>query len=161
MAKKRQAREVKGRTVATNRRARFDYEIIQRYDAGLALLGSEVKSIRESSVTLGEGYARFKDGELWLYNVYIAPYGPARDNHEPTRPRKLLLRRRELDRLSQALDEQPRTTVVPLRMYLHNGLVKLEIGLVRGKRQYDKRQDIAKRDAQRQVDRALSERRRQ
>jgi SsrA-binding protein len=155
VAKKRQPREVKGRTVATNRRARFDYEIIQRYDAGLALLGSEVKSIREGSVTLGEGYARFKDGELWLYNVYIAPYGPARDNHEPTRPRKLLLRRRELDRLSQALDEQPRTTVVPLRMYLHNGLVKLEIGLVRGKRQYDKRQAIRKRDAERSMQRAV------
>lgn len=155
MAKKRQPREVKGRTVATNRRARFDYEIVQRYDAGLALLGSEVKSIREGNVTLGEGYARFKDGELWLYNVYIAQYGPARDNHEPTRSRKLLLHRRELDRLSQALDEQPRTTVVPLRMYLHNGLVKLEIGLARGKRQYDKRQAIRKRDAERNMQRAV------
>lgn len=155
MAKKRQSREVKGRTVATNRRARFDYEIVQRYDAGLALLGSEVKSIREGNVTLGEGYARFKDGELWLYNVYIAQYGPARDNHEPTRARKLLLHRRELDRLSQALDEQPRTTVVPLRMYLHNGLVKIEIGLARGKRQYDKRQAIRKRDAERSMQRAV------
>jgi SsrA-binding protein len=155
VAKKRQPREVKGRTVATNRRARFDYEIVQRYDAGLALLGSEVKSIRDGNVTLGEGYARFREGELWLYNVYIAHYGPARDNHEPTRPRKLLLHRRELDRLSRALDEQPRTTVVPLRMYLHNGLVKLEIGLARGKRQYDKRQAIRKRDAERSMQRAV------
>jgi SsrA-binding protein len=155
VAKRRQPREVKGRTIASNRRARYDYEIEQRYDAGLALLGSEVKSIREGKVTLREGYARFKDGELWLYNVYIAHYGPARDNHEPTRPRKLLLRRRELNRLSQALDEQPRTTVVPLRMYLHNGLVKLEIGLARGKRQYDKRQAMRKRDAERSMQRAI------
>ncbi len=155
MAKKRQPREAKGRTVARNRRARYNYEIVQSYDAGIALLGSEVKSIREGSVTLAEGYAGFRDGELWLYNVYIAQYGPARDNHEPTRPRKLLLRRRELDRLSQALDEQPRTTVVPLRMYLYNGLVKIEIGLARGKRQYDKRQAIRKRDAERSMQRAV------
>ena len=155
MAKTRQPREVKGRTVATNRRARYDYEIVQRHDAGLALVGSEVKSIRSGNVTLAEGYAGFRDGELWLYNVHIAHYGPARDNHEPTRPRKLLLHRRELDRLSRALDEQPRTTVVPLRMYLYNGLVKLEIGLARGKRQYDKRQTIRKRDAERSMQRAL------
>lgn len=155
MAKKRQPTETKGRTVATNRRARYDYEILQRYDAGLALAGTEVKSIRSGNVTIGEGYARFRDGELWLYNAYIAHYGPAGENHEPTQPRKLLLHRRELDRLSQALAEQPRTTVVPLRMYLHNGLVKLEIGLVRGKRRYDKRQAIKERDADRSMQRAL------
>jgi len=147
--------ELKGHTIASNRRASYEYEILQRYDAGIVLLGSEIKSIRAGKVTLGEGYARLKDDELFLYNVHIAHYGPAGDNHEPTRPRKLLLHRRELDRLRRALEEQPRTTVVPLRLYLHNGLAKLELGLGRGRRQYDKRQAIKQREASRTIQRAV------
>jgi SsrA-binding protein len=148
--------ELKGHTVASNRRASYEYEILQRYDAGIVLLGSEIKSIRAGKITLGEGYARLnKDDELFLYNVHIAHYGPARDNHEPTRPRKLLLHRRELDRLRRALEEQPRTTVIPLRLYLHNGLAKLELGLARGRRQYDKRQAIKQREAARTIQRAV------
>jgi SsrA-binding protein len=148
-------RERAGTTVALNRRARRDYEILQEYDAGLVLLGPEIKSIREGKVNIAEGYARFENGELWLYNVHIARYMPARDNHEPTRARKLLLHRRELDRLHQELEEQPRTTVIPLRLYLHNGLAKVEIGLGRGRRAYDKRQAIATRDAERSIARAM------
>lgn len=156
MAKTRPAKgEQVGATVALNRRARRDYDILEQYDAGLALLGSEIKSIREGKVNIAEGYARFENGELWLYNVHIARYMPARENHEPTRARKLLLHRRELDRLHRELEEQPRTTLVALRLYLHKGLAKVEIGLGRGRRAYDKRQAIATRDAERSIARAM------
>ncbi len=142
-------------TLATHRRARYDYEILLSHDAGIALLGSEVKSIRAGQVTLGEGYCRFKDRELWLYNVHISPYGPARENHEADRPRKLLLHRRELLRLQTAMDEQPRTTVIPLRLHLSRGIIKVEIGLARGKRSYDKRDAIREREANRTMQRAI------
>jgi SsrA-binding protein len=148
-------RVTKGKTVATHRRARYDYDILQQFDAGIALLGSEIKSIRDGKVTLNEGYARFRNHELWLYNVHVAHYAPARDNHEPTRPRKLLLHRRELDRLEHELGERPRTTVIVLRMYLHNGLAKVELGLARGRRTYDKRQAIRKREEDRAMQRAV------
>ena len=143
------------KVVATNRKAGFEYFLLERFEAGLSLQGSEIKSIRAGKVNLGEGYARLKDDELFLYNVHIAQYGPARENHEPTRPRKLLLHRRELDRMRQALEEQPRTTVIPLRLYLHNGLIKVEIGLARGKRRYDKREAIKEREADRSMQRAI------
>ncbi len=155
MAKRASKEETSGPTLAQHRRARFDYEILQSHDAGIALLGSEVKSIRTGHATLAEGYCRFVNEELWLYNVHIAPYGPARENHEPTRPRKLLLHRRELNRLRTAMDEQPRTTVIPLRMHLHNGLIKVEIGLARGKRTFDKRDAIKTREANRTMQRAV------
>ncbi|MFN8639956.1 MAG: SsrA-binding protein SmpB [Dehalococcoidia bacterium] len=143
-------------TVAQHRRARFDYEILQRYDAGLALLGSEIKSIRQGKVNLGEGYARFNDrDELWLHNVHIAEYEPAGQNHVPTRARKLLLHRAELIRIQRALEEQPRSTIIPLRIYLDRGMAKLELGVARGKRQYDKRQAIAERESNRAIARAL------
>ena len=142
-------------TLATHRRARYDYEILQSYDAGLALLGSEVKSIRAGHSTLSEGYCRFRDNELWLYGVNIAPYAPARENHEPARPRKLLLHRRELERLREAMEQEPRTTVIPLRLHLSHGVIKAEIGLARGKRSYDKRESIKEREAQRTIQRAL------
>jgi SsrA-binding protein len=148
-------RKPSGSTIATNRRARYDYEILESLSAGMALLGSEIKSIRAGAVNIAEGYARFDGGELWLYNVHIAPYPPARENHEPTRPRKLLLQRRELEELDRELREQPRTTIVPLRLFLENGLAKVEIGLVRGRRAYDKRQAIAKREADRSIQRAV------
>ena len=155
MAKQKSVKEAKGATVATHRRARFDYDILSRWDAGIVLTGTEIKSIREGQVTLSEGYARFQRDELYLYNVHIAQYGPARENHDVIRPRKLLLHRRELERLRQAMQEQPRTTVIPLRMYLYNGLAKVEIGLARGRRTYDKRQAIKKRETDRDMQRAV------
>lgn len=148
-------REVNGTTVSANRRAYYEYDVLQETEAGISLLGSEIKAIREGKANIAEGYARFQGGDLWLYNVHIAPYLPARDNHEPTRPRRLLLHRRELDRLEREMDEQPRTTLVPLRLYLSEGKAKLELGLVRGRKSYDKRQAIAKRDADRSMQRAV------
>jgi SsrA-binding protein len=155
MAKRSTAKQSRGATVASHRRARYDYDILQTYDAGIVLTGTEIKSIREGQITLSEGYARFRGDELFLYNVHIAQYGPARENHDVIRPRKLLLHRRELERLRQAMQEQPRTTVIPLRMYLHNGLAKVEIGLARGRRRYDKRQAIKKRETERDMQRAV------
>ena len=142
-------------TLAMHRRARFDYEILQSYDAGIALLGSEVKSIRAGHANIAEGYCRFKDRELWLFNVNIAAYAPARDNHDPIRPRKLLMHRRELIRLQTAMDENPRTTVIPLRLHLSHGIIKAEIGLARGKRSYDKRDAIKQREANVTIQRAM------
>jgi SsrA-binding protein len=155
MAKRKTDKDLKGATVASHRRARYDYDILQRYDAGIMLTGTEIKSVREGQVTLSEGYARFRGNELYLYNAHIAPYGPARENHDVIRTRKLLLHRRELERLRQAMQEQPRTTVIPLRMYLYNGLAKVEIGLGRGRRRYDKRQVIKKRETERDMQRAI------
>ncbi|MEE8337192.1 MAG: SsrA-binding protein SmpB [Dehalococcoidia bacterium] len=148
-------KRLRGSTVAVNRRAGYDYELLDRYDAGIELVGTEIKSIREGNMSLAEGYARFKDGELWLYDVHIAGYAPARENHEPRRPRRLLLHRRELDRMQRELGQQPRTTVIPLRMYLYNGLAKVEIALARGRRSWDRRQAIAQRDANRAIQRGM------
>ena len=158
MAKKRSRGQRKtrdGGAVATNRRARYDYDLTQNTEAGLVLTGSEIKSIRSGQANIAEGFGRFQHGELWLYNVHIAPYAAARENHEPTRPRKLLLHRSQLERLERALREQPGTTIVPLRLYLTRGLAKVEIGLGRGRRSYDKRQAIATREAERTMQRAL------
>ena len=158
MAKKRSRGQRKtrdGAAVATNRRARYDYDLTQNTEAGLVLTGSEIKSIRSGQANIAEGFGRFQRSELWLYNVHIAPYAAARENHEPTRPRKLLLHRSQLERLERALREQPGTTIVPLRLYLTRGLAKVEIGLGRGRRSYDKRQAIATREAERTMQRAL------
>ena len=156
MAKKRAAaKQLADGTVALHRRARYDYEILQRYDAGVALLGSEIKSIREGKANLAEGYARLADGELWLHNVHIAEYQAAGSQQSPTRARKLLLHRSELERLRRALEEQPRSTIIPLRLYLARGLAKVELGVGVGKRQYDKRQALAKRESDRTIARAL------
>ncbi len=155
-SKKRQQPDLReGGTVATNRRARYDYSIEATYEAGLVLTGSEIKSIRAGRANIAEGFARFERGELWLHNVHIAPYAPAGVNHEPLRTRKLLLHRSELERLERALREQPGMTIVPLRLYLARGLAKVEIGLARGRRRYDKRQAIAKREAERTMQRAM------
>ena len=156
MAKKRAAsKPLSDGTVALHRRARYDYEILQRYDAGIVLLGPEIKSIREGKANVAEGYARLSDGELWLHNVHIAEYQAAGAQQPPTRPRKLLLHRSELERLRRALEEQPRSTIIPLRLYLARGLAKVELGVGVGKRQYDKRQAIAKRESDRTIARAL------
>jgi SsrA-binding protein len=147
-------------TVADNRKARHDYFIEDQYEAGLALTGSEIKSLRNGRLNLRGGYARLVRGEIWLYDVHISPYEQSGThfNHEPTRPRKLLLHRREISRIAGLIDRQG-YTLVPLRVYFKGRRAKLELGLARGKKLYDKREDIAKRDAKREIDRALKSRR--
>jgi SsrA-binding protein len=146
------------KTVAVNRKASHDYDILERVEAGLVLTGSEIKSIRDGRVSVREAYARPEGGELWLCNAHIAAYPAAhRFNHEPTRRRKLLLHKGEMRELGRAVEEQG-LTLVPLRLYLKRGMAKVELGLVRGRRRYDKRQAIARRDAERQMARALRHR---
>jgi SsrA-binding protein len=146
--------------VATNRKATHDYTIEDRFEAGLALLGTEIKSIRAGQANLREGYVQVRGGELWLVNTHIAPYDPAgREGHDPLRPRKLLLHRKEIVKLLSRVQERG-YTIIPLKIYLKNRRAKIEIALARGKRQYDKREAIAKREAGRQIERALKERRR-
>lgn len=143
--------------VYNNKRANFDFELMERFEAGIVLTGTEIKSIRDSKVSLQQSYVQAKDDELWLIEASIAPYVHGnRENHEQTRPRKLLLHRREINRILSNLATKG-LTVVPTMMYLKNGRAKLEIALARGKKKYDKRADIAKRDSERQVERALRE----
>ena len=143
------------KVIAKNRKARFDYEILETYEAGLALQGSEIKSIRASQISIKEAYVRTDGQEAWLVNAHIAPYNPASSmNHEPRRERKLLLHRKEIAEMWEDV-KQKGFSIIPLRVYLKNGRAKIEIGVGRGKRQYDKRQDIAKRDAQREIERAM------
>ena len=145
------------KVVATNRKARYEYEIIETIEAGIVLTGTEIKSVRAGNVSLKEGFAVIKNGEVWLMDVHIAPYRHGhRDNPDPRRPRKLLLHRREIDRIQGKLAEKG-WTMVPLRLYLKNNRAKVELALVRGKKKYDKRRDIAKRDAERDVRRALKD----
>ena len=143
------------KTVALNRRARHLYNIEDVLEAGIALTGTEIKSIREGRVNLREAYARVQGGEAYLFNCHIAQYQPGSyQNHDPTRPRKLLLHKDEIRRLGQATDQKG-LTIVPTRMYFSRGRVKVELALARGKKAYDKRAAIADRDAQRQIARAL------
>jgi SsrA-binding protein len=146
-------------TVAENRKARHDYFIEESYEAGLALTGSEIKSLRGGRLNLRGGYARVVNGEAWLYDVHISPYEQSGSyfNHEPTRPRKLLLHRREISRILGLVERQG-FTLVPLRVYFKGRRAKLELGLARGKKLYDKREDIAKREANRDIQRALKAR---
>ena len=145
------------KVVATNRKAHHEYHILDSYEAGLVLTGSEIKSVRAGRVSLGEAYALVRNNELWLINCHIAPYDQASHlNHEPRRDRKLLVHRRQLERLAQDTRE-PGHTIVPLKMYLRGKWAKVEIALVRGKRQYDKRQAIAKQEAKRRISRTLKE----
>ena len=153
--KQRPQQDPNNAVVASNRRARYEYDVLEQYEAGVALLGSEIKSVRAGKANIAEAYARMRDGDLWLYNVHIAPYLSARENHEPTRPRRLLLHRKQLDEIEETLREQPRTTMVPLRMYLQRGMAKVAIGVVRGRRSYDKRQASAEREAGRTMQRAI------
>ena len=147
------------RVAIANRRARHEYFILDSYECGIALVGSEVKSIRDGRANIGEAYARIEDGEVWLYGMHVSPYPFARIGHDPTRRRKLLLHRSEIDRLVGKLNE-PGLTLVPLKVYFRNGMAKLELAVARGKRQWDKRQALAERDAQRETDRALRSRNR-
>ena len=145
--------------IASNRRARHDYAISDSIEAGVSLLGSEVKSLREAQVQLADGYARFRNGELWLEGVAIAPYGFAVGfgAHEQDRPRKLLLHRAELKRLSDQVDRE-RVSIIPLAMYFKNGRVKVELGIGKGRTKADKRQSIAAKDAQRDIEREMGRR---
>src|SRR3954470_21615458 len=145
--------------IVDNRRARHDYQLLDRHEAGVVLTGTEVKSLRDGRATLGQAYAEVRDGEAWLMNAEIATYDQGnRANHEPTRPRKLLLHRREIDRLYGQVREKG-LTVVPTRMYFKDGRVKVELALARGKDVRDKRRDVQERDAKRQIERALKSRR--
>ena len=148
--------------VADNRKARHDYFIEENYEAGLALKGSEIKSIRAGRINLRGGYARIQDGEVWLYDVHISPYDQSGKyyNHEPTRPRKLLLHRREISRILGMVERQG-FTLVPLRVYFKGRIAKLDLGLARGKKLYDKREDIAKRESRRDIERAMKSRSRE
>ena len=144
------------KVVATNRRARRDYEIIETIETGMVLHGAEVKSLRESKVQLSDSYARIDDGELWLVGLHIAPYSQAGPySPAPERKRKLLANRTEIDRLSSRVDQE-RLALVPLRLYFKDGRAKLEIGLGKGRRYIDKRQVIAQRDADLEARRAMA-----
>ncbi len=147
------------RTVISNRRARHDFEIIETYECGLMLVGCEVKSLREGKANLQEAYARVDDGEMWLHGMHVLPYPMARDNPDPIRKRKLLLHRREIEELTRQTTEAG-LTLVPLKLYFRDGIAKVELGLAKGKKRWDKRQAIATRDAQRETDRALKSARR-
>jgi SsrA-binding protein len=142
-------------SLAVNRRAYHDYSIEEKYEAGIALTGTEIKSIRAGKASIREGYARIVSGEAWLLGVHIAPYDHGnRWNHEPERDRKLLLHREEIVRLGSKVHAKG-LTLIPLRLYLKHGRAKVELGLARGKKLWDKREAIAERDAQRDLDRAV------
>ncbi len=143
------------RTIATNRRARHEYFIEETYEAGIAFTGSEIKSVRAGHISLQEGYAKVESDEVWLFGVHIAPYKQATiEQHDPLRKRKLLLHRGEISRLTGKLHEKG-LTLVPLRVYIKGNHAKVELGLARGKKLYDKREDIAEREAKRQIERAV------
>src|SRR5581483_258999 len=151
--------EVAEKLIAENRRARHDYQLLDRFEAGVVLTGPEVKSLRAGRATLGQAWADIRDGEAWLQGAEIAIYDQGnRANHEPSRPRKLLLHRREIDRLYGQVREKG-LTLVPTKLYFKDGRVKVELALARGKDVRDKRRAIADRDAQRQIERALKARR--
>jgi SsrA-binding protein len=147
------------KVIASNRRARHEYTIEDVIEAGLVLTGTEVKSLREGRASLADGFGQITDGEIWLHNVHIPEYVRGTwTNHEPRRIRKLLMHRKEIDRLAAATRERG-LTLIPLSLYFSGGRVKIELALARGKRTYDKRHDLAERDAAREVDRALRRRR--
>jgi SsrA-binding protein len=140
--------------IATNRRARFEYEVLERFEAGIALVGPEVKSLRAGKVSLVDAYAVVRRGEVYLLNLHISPYAQAsRENPEPRRERKLLLHRREIQRLAAKVAERG-FTLVPLALYWKGGRAKVELGLVRGKRMHDKRETIRRRETERELARA-------
>lgn len=156
MAKKRK-RKIGAGDVASNRQATYRYELLERVECGIALRGSEVKSLREGRATLKDAYAVVRDGEVWLENLHIPPYEPAaRENHDPERPRKLLLHRREIARLGERAAERG-LTLVPTRLYFSGPRAKVEIALGRGKDRFDKRDSIRRRELDREMARAVRE----
>ena len=143
--------------ISINRKARYNYEILETYEAGLVLTGTEIKSIRSGNANMADAYAHADGGELWLRNLHIAHYAASSSNHHPTRTRKLLLRRSQIIELTHNIGARG-LTVVPLKLYLKNGLAKIELALARGKKRYDKRQTIIERDRKREADRAIKNR---
>ena len=153
------AKQTGQKVIVENRRARHDYALLERIEAGIQLTGTEVKSLRDGRATLAQAYAEVRDGEAWLLGAEIAIYDQGnRANHDPTRPRKLLLHRREIDSLYGTIRERG-LTLVPTRLYFKDGRVKVELAIARGKEQRDKRRDLKERDARREVERALKSRR--
>ncbi|MFQ5933503.1 MAG: SsrA-binding protein SmpB [Dehalococcoidia bacterium] len=143
------------KTITVNRKARFDYHILETIEAGLVLTGTEIKSIRAGKVNIRDAFSRPEDGELWLFNAHIAQYsGGNRYNHEPTRPRKLLLHRDEIRRFAGKVEEKG-LALIPLRLYIKDHRAKMELALAKGKKLYDKRRSIAKKDADRQIQRMI------
>lgn len=154
-AAKAQAKAAGLKPIATNRRARFDYEIVETYEAGLSLVGSEVKSLRAGNAEIRDAYGAVRDGEAWLYGLRISPYEFARDGgHDPERTRKLLLHRVEIERIASSLAEKG-LTLIPTRLYFKDGKVKVELGLAKGKAKYDKRETVKRREADREMQRAI------
>ncbi|ALC05257.1 SsrA-binding protein [Corynebacterium deserti GIMN1.010] len=158
MAKKKKKVDDNNAVLATNRKARHDYHIIDTWEAGVVLLGTEIKSLREGKVSLVDSFATVENGEIWLHHLHIPQYSMGSwTNHTPKRTRKLLLHRKEIDSLMGKVRDGNRT-LVPLKLYLKNGRVKLELGLAEGKQDYDKRQDIKRRTEEREVTRELGRR---
>lgn len=146
------------KTIARNKKALHEYHVIEQLEAGIVLTGPEVKSIRDGKVSLAESFARVDSGEVWLYDMHISPYDPAsRWNTDPTRPRKLLLKNKEIRRLIGATREKG-LTLVPLDLYISRGYVKVGLALARGKKLYDKREDIKRKDAKREIERVVKNR---
>lgn len=146
---------MKVKTISLNRKAYHDYDIQQSVEAGIVLTGTEIKSIRAGRANIRDAYAFPQGDELWLFNAHIARYeGGNRYNHEPTRPRKLLLHRRQVDEFAGKVTQKG-LTIVPLKLYLKNGIAKVELGLAKGRKLYDKRQSLARREAEREMERAL------
>jgi SsrA-binding protein len=153
VAKPKGKRVLESGDVATNRRARHKFELIERFEAGIQLQGSEVKSLRQGKAQLGDSYAVVDKGEVWLRNLHISPYAPAsHENHEPERPRKLLLHRHEIERLI-GKSQQRGLTLIPTRIYFKGPYAKVELALARGKEGRDRRREIAERDMRREVER--------
>jgi SsrA-binding protein len=145
--------EQEQKIITTNRKARHDYEIIDSLEVGIVLVGTEVKAIREGKVNLKDSYARIRDGELWLIGTHISPYSKSdSESHDPLQERKLLVNRKDLKKLNRQIEEKG-VTLIPLKMYFKRHLIKLELGLARGKRKYDKRAAIAERDMKRDMER--------
>lgn len=143
------------RDIATNRQASYRYHLLEKWEAGLVLQGTEVKALRDGKAQIKDGYASLRDNEVWLHNVHIPPYGPAaRENHEPERPRKLLMHKREIERIVGRIREKG-LTLVPTRIYFRDGRAKVEIALARGKDVGDKRQSIKEREMKREMERAV------
>ena len=158
MSEQRSAREQAQKSIAENRKAFHDYHILETFEAGVVLLGTEVKAIREGNVNLRDSFARLEEGEVWIYNVHINPYSHrGYADHEPTRKRKLLLRRQEIRKLIGRTVEKG-MTLVPTRMYFKNGHVKIGLGLAKGKQAHDKRETVKKREADRETRAAVKER---
>lgn len=154
------AKEKGIRPVAVNRKARHEYHIKDVYEAGLVLVGTEVKSLRAGKVNIKDAYAVVRDGEVWVYNMHISPYDKGNQfNHDPLRPKKLLLHRSQINRLL-GIQKQSGFTLIPLKVYFKNGLAKMELAVAVGKKLYDKRQDIAERDARRAMERAMKDKQR-